>query len=58
MGDLKIGIAAGTAAWLEVNTGFGQVHNQLDSANRPEESDETVEVRAHTSFGGITIHRA
>ena len=58
MGDLKVGVAAGTAAWLEVNTGFGQVHNQLDSANRPEESDETVEVRAHTSFGGITIHRA
>jgi len=58
MGDLKIGIAAGTAAWLEVNTGFGQVHNQLDTAARPEESDETVKVQAHTSFGAITIHRA
>jgi len=58
MGDLKIGVAAGTAAWLEVNTGFGQVHNQLDNASRPEESDETVKVQAHTSFGAITIHRA
>jgi DUF4097 and DUF4098 domain-containing protein YvlB len=58
MGDLAVGIAAGTAAWLDVNTGFGQVHNQLDSTSRPEDSDETVEVRAHTSFGGITIHRA
>ena len=58
MGDLKVGIAEGTAAWLDVNTGFGQVHSQLDNAASPEQSDETVEVRAHTSFGGITIHRA
>jgi DUF4097 and DUF4098 domain-containing protein YvlB len=58
MGDLEIGIAEGTAAWLEVNTGFGQVHNLLDNATRPEESDETVEVRARTSFGAITIRRS
>jgi DUF4097 and DUF4098 domain-containing protein YvlB len=57
MGDLEIGIAEGTAAWLEVNTRFGQVHNLLDNTTRPEESDETVEVRAHTSFGDITIRR-
>lgn len=58
MGDLEIGIAEGTAAWLDVNTGFGKVLNLLDNAARPEESDETVEVRAHTSFGGITIRRS
>jgi DUF4097 and DUF4098 domain-containing protein YvlB len=58
MGDLEIGIAEGTAAWLEVNTGFGQVHNLLDNTTRPEKSDRTVEVRAHTSFGGITIRRS
>jgi DUF4097 and DUF4098 domain-containing protein YvlB len=58
MGDLEIGIAEGTAAWLEVHTTFGHVRNLLDSATRPKESDETVEVRAHTSFGGITIRRS
>lgn len=58
MGDLEIGIAEGTAAWLEVNTKFGQVRNLLDNATGPEESDQTVEVRAHTSFGGITIRRS
>jgi DUF4097 and DUF4098 domain-containing protein YvlB len=58
MGDLEIGIAEGTAAWLEVNTGFGQARNLLDNATRPTESDETVEVRAHTSFGDITIRRS
>jgi DUF4097 and DUF4098 domain-containing protein YvlB len=57
-GDLEIGIAEGTAAWLEVNTGFGHVRNQLDTAGRPGESDETVEVRARTSYGDVTIRRS
>jgi DUF4097 and DUF4098 domain-containing protein YvlB len=57
-GDLNIGIAEGTAAWLDVNTGFGHVRNQLANTTRPEESDETVEVRGRTSYGDITIHRS
>ena len=57
-GDLEVGIAEGTAAWLEVNTAFGQVRNLLDTAGRPAETDETVEVRGRTSFGDITIRRA
>lgn len=57
-GDLDIGIAEGTAAWLEVNTGHGHVHNLLETATRPEETDETVEVRGRTSYGDITIHRS
>jgi DUF4097 and DUF4098 domain-containing protein YvlB len=57
-GDLEIGIAEGTAAWLEVNTGFGHVRNQLENAVRPEEADETVEVRGRTSYGDITIRRS
>ncbi|HEX6451819.1 MAG TPA: hypothetical protein VF060_20440, partial [Trebonia sp.] len=57
-GDLEIGIAEGTAAWLEVNTGFGHVRNLLENATRPEEADETVEVRGRTSAGDITIHRS
>lgn len=57
-GDLDIGIAEGTAAWLEVNTGFGHVRNLMENASRPGESDETVEVRARTSYGDITIHRS
>jgi DUF4097 and DUF4098 domain-containing protein YvlB len=58
MGNLDIGIAEGTAAWLEVNTGFGHVRNQMENATRPEEADETVEVRGRTSYGDITIHRS
>ncbi|OLR93285.1 DUF4097 family beta strand repeat-containing protein [Actinokineospora bangkokensis] len=58
MGDLEVGIAAGTAAWLQVDTGFGQVRNLMDDADRPAASDETVEVRGRTSYGDITIRRA
>ncbi|MEV4808361.1 DUF4097 family beta strand repeat-containing protein [Micromonospora avicenniae] len=58
MGDLDVGIAEGTAAWLEVDTGFGQMRNELDSTARPGETDETVEVRGRTSYGDITIHRS
>jgi DUF4097 and DUF4098 domain-containing protein YvlB len=57
-GDLEIGVAEGTAAWLQVNTGFGHVRNLLDTAGRPAESDETVEVRGRTSYGDITIRRS
>ncbi|GAA3300591.1 DUF4097 family beta strand repeat protein [Dactylosporangium vinaceum] len=58
LGDLEIGIAAGTAAWLEVNTGFGHVRNELTNTARPEPTDETVEVRGRTSYGDVIIRRA
>jgi DUF4097 and DUF4098 domain-containing protein YvlB len=57
-GDLDIGIAEGTAAWLEVNTGFGHVTNQMENATQPDETDQTVEVRGRTSYGDITVHRS
>jgi DUF4097 and DUF4098 domain-containing protein YvlB len=58
MGDLDVGIAEDTAAWLEVNTSFGRVRNLLDPTSRPAESDRTVEVRGRTSYGDITVRRA
>lgn len=58
-GDLEIGVAGGTAAWLDLTTGHGRVHNALDDlADAPEKSDMSVEVRAHTAFGDITVRRA
>jgi DUF4097 and DUF4098 domain-containing protein YvlB len=57
-GDLEIGIAEGTAAWLQVNTGFGHVRNLLENATQPGATDETVEVRGRTSYGDITIRRS
>jgi hypothetical protein len=58
-GDLDVGIADGTAAWLDLKTGHGRVRNELADLGRgPAESDETVEVRASTSFGDITVRRS
>lgn len=57
-GEIEVGIRQGTAAWLDVSTASGSVHNALDAADGPEQSDETVEVRARTSFGDIVIRRS
>jgi DUF4097 and DUF4098 domain-containing protein YvlB len=58
-GDLEVGISQGTVAWLDVSTGYGHVHNTLDDASPgPELARETVEVRAHTSYGDITVRRS
>jgi DUF4097 and DUF4098 domain-containing protein YvlB len=58
VGDLEVGITEGTAAWLEVSTGFGRVRNELEGAGKPGKSEETVEVRGRTSYGDITIRRS
>jgi hypothetical protein len=58
MGDIEVGIREGTAAWLDVNTRFGRVRNEMTEATAPDGATETAEVRAHTSFGDITIHRS
>jgi hypothetical protein len=57
LGDLEVGIPEGTAAWLDLRSGAGRVHNALDSTDRPKPSAETVEVRARTSAGDIEIRR-
>ena len=58
LGKVEIGIRDGVAAWLDLNTRFGNVHNDLDAAERPESGEDAVEVRARTSFGDITINRS
>ncbi|WP_329319522.1 MULTISPECIES: DUF4097 family beta strand repeat-containing protein [unclassified Streptomyces] len=56
-GAIEIGIREGTAAWLDVSSGNGQVHNALTPSDSPAESEETVEVKARTRFGNIDIRR-
>jgi Putative adhesin len=57
-GDLHVGIRNGVAAWLDLDTHYGHVHNGLESAGPPAAGDDTVEVRARSSYGDITIHRS
>jgi DUF4097 and DUF4098 domain-containing protein YvlB len=57
-GEIEIGVHAGTAARLDVHTSFGRVQNNMDTADSPEPSEETVQVHARTSYGDILIHRS
>lgn len=57
-GDIEVGIAPGTAAWLALNTAFGHAHSELDQAIAPRPGEPTVEVHASTAFGDVTIRRA
>jgi DUF4097 and DUF4098 domain-containing protein YvlB len=57
VGDLEVGIREGTAAWLDVSSRFGHVHNALEATGAPETTAETVEVRARTSVGEVVIRR-
>ncbi|MGI5439981.1 DUF4097 family beta strand repeat-containing protein [Streptomyces shenzhenensis] len=57
-GAIEIGIRAGTAAWLDVSSGSGQVRNTLTTSGTPEETEDTVKVRARTRHGNIDVRRA
>lgn len=58
MGEVEIGIREGTAAWLDVSSGFGKVRSSLEASDSAAGAVETVKVRARTSFGDIVVHRA
>jgi DUF4097 and DUF4098 domain-containing protein YvlB len=57
-GQLKLGVRAGVAAWLDLATKTGQVRNELDGEHAPEASEQTVSVRARAQGGDIIIRRA
>jgi Putative adhesin len=57
-GTVEVGVRRGVAAWLDLDTKFGTVQNDLEDAQRPGPGEDAVEVHARTSFGDITIHRS
>jgi DUF4097 and DUF4098 domain-containing protein YvlB len=57
-GSLEIGVRNGVAAWLDLKTHYGTVYNSLETAGAPGPGDATVEVRARTAFGDITVRRS
>jgi DUF4097 and DUF4098 domain-containing protein YvlB len=58
LGDVEIGIPEGRAAYLDVRSGAGRVHNALESAEKPDDAAETVEVRARTTAGDVLVRRS
>ena len=57
-GKVEVGVRDGVAAWLDLETKFGTVQNDLDAAQHPGSGEAVVEVRAHTSMGNITVYRS
>jgi hypothetical protein len=56
-GTIEVGVRDGVAVWLDLDTKYGTVRNDLEAGGRPQPAEETVEVHARTSMGDITIHR-
>ena len=58
-GSVEVGVRAGSAAWLELDTTVGRVYNELDSAAAPEAGEpvDKIELHAETKLGNITIRR-
>ncbi|MCK7627512.1 DUF4097 domain-containing protein [Streptomyces sp. RS10V-4] len=57
-GAIEVGVREGTAAWLDVSSERGQVRNTLPASQSPDETEDTVEVRARTRYGNIDVRRA
>lgn len=57
-GDVYLGVASGTAAWLDVTSLSGDVASQLDQSDQPSDGEQTVEIRIRTLSGDVVIARA
>jgi DUF4097 and DUF4098 domain-containing protein YvlB len=57
-GGVRVGVAEGTAARLDLITASGAVTNLLQPADGPAEGDDTLLIHARTASGDIDIHRA
>jgi len=57
-GDIHVGLATGTTAWLDVQSLTGRVSTDLESADEPGAEDEKVRLRLNTVSGDISVVRA
>jgi Putative adhesin len=57
-GNVDVGVREGLTAWLNLDTQFGNVNNHLAAATAPSQGDSSVEVRARTAYGDITVRRS
>lgn len=54
-GDVRVGIPVGTPVWTDLNTVTGSVASNLESAGRPADGQDYVELRATTVSGDVRL---
>jgi len=57
-GQVTIGVRPGVPAWLDLASKEGHVRNELDGDRAPDQSEQSIAVRARTQYGDINIRRA
>jgi DUF4097 and DUF4098 domain-containing protein YvlB len=57
-GTIRIGVAEGSAAWLDLHTALGSVRSELEPAAQPVGAGPSVKISGRTAAGDITISRA
>ncbi len=57
-GHVSVGVATGTAAWLDLSTLSGKVRSDLETAGEPGPGEKSVELRLETVSGNIEVQRA
>jgi Putative adhesin len=57
-GAVDIGIRDGAQAWLDLETKFGRLKNDMEAAAGPGQGQDTVEVTARTTMGDIAVRRS
>lgn len=58
LGQIEVGVLSGVAAWLDLSSKLGHVRNELDGAEAPAASEQSVTIRARTKAGDIRVRRA
>lgn len=57
-GSIDVGVAEGSAAWLDIDAKHGVVRSELEGTDGPGDAERTVEIHAATGYGDITLRRA
>jgi DUF4097 and DUF4098 domain-containing protein YvlB len=58
-GDVTVGVAEGTAVWLDLNSASGDTRSDLSvSPNAPAGTDLNLQLRVRTASGDITVRRS
>lgn len=57
-GDIEIGVAQGTAAYLDVMTMSGDVRSDLNGAEAPSDGEQSVEINVLSGSGDVVLQRA